>query len=145
MKKFILLSILAASSINCYSQNEGQDVKPYVKDDSVSQLSQSTILSSKGKWTFLPKGSILNMPKNLERYSVSGKSGDYLPFNKFLKFNRGWLSTYEATNREIFGEDALTKSALKSIEKSKFVVVLTQNKNPVSTSIDILNPPNKNH
>ena len=121
------------------TQSQETRLEPTVTGNSISRdsdpLKNSTILSFNGKWTFVPKGAVINIP---ERYSArilkEGKGeGELVPFPVFMRANYGWLATKEVNQEQIIGEGKSNAGLRTNLEYSKYVVIATREKSPVTT------------
>jgi len=98
-------------------------------------LKHSSILASNGSWTFVPKGSILNVPARFSKKVVSKPSGKFIPFPQFMRTNYGWMQTREVSKDELLGNLEEPEVFYESIRNSNFVLIATNSKSPVSTSL----------
>jgi len=71
--------------------------KPLVKTKKRSLIGNSTLLTSFGKWTLIPRGSIIYMPKHLKNKITSEPEGELVNWKKFLHKNRGWIHLHPVT------------------------------------------------
>ena len=96
-----------------------------------NSLQKSDIIAFNGKWTFLPKGAIIHIPKQFEARVVREPQGEMLSFPEFLRKNYAWVKTETVTEEQILEEDEAAKLKEKFV-KSGFLVVATRNGSPVS-------------
>ena len=123
-----------AASQNNHSKNI---TKKTFASSSQNHLQHSTILASHGSWTFIPKGSVINIPKNLREKIVAKPDGKFVPFPKFLRSNIAWLNTRELKQEELLGNIEDPETFFSSIKNDLYLTIATSDRAPVSTVFEL--------
>ena len=121
--------------VQAQSSRGEKTTKTIFASSSRDPLRDSTILALNGRWTFVPKGSIIHTPDRFKGRIVSKPEGKLVSFPEFLRNNYGWLSTREVTTDEILGNIEKPEAFNKALKNSNSIVVATRGKSPVSTTI----------
>lgn len=137
MKKFIFSSLLLVLSASfCAAQvGKSADVLPKRVVAKPDPFGQATILAKGGKWTIVPKGSILHLPEKFSNLVVAKPQGKMMPFSQFLKANYSWLRTKEVTSDHVSGVKEVDKKAFESIAYNNLVVVASLHRSPTAIYI----------
>lgn len=88
----------------------------------------STILKSGKYHTLIPKYAIVYMPERHKNRIGTDSSGSYLPWDKFLANNYGWLTTYEVTLDIAKGKETISEERLKRFRENGRIVVAVHKK-----------------
>lgn len=122
------------SQITAARQAETQSISTVSSRD---PLKNSTILAFNGKWTFVPKGAVINIPTRFADKITTGTDkpeGKLVPFREFHRVNFGWLTTREMTDKQLRGKFKDSAQFQKNLTGTGMVVVATRKKHPVSTN-----------
>lgn len=112
-------------------------------------LGSSDVLCFNGLVTLVPKGSIIQIPKNLADRLKYQPGAKLLPWPDFYALNRGWITTVEVSMAQAEGESPLTEDTQKKMVKSGNLMIATYQgglisvlplKTPVETSTKIPKP-----
>lgn len=116
---------------------ESTVIQPLKKDDAKALLNQVTILSDRGHWTTVTKGSVIHVPVRLEHKISTSPKGKYLPFRKFLSKNSIWLHGYPISYDLCFGKKKLDEHSWERIQQiPKIVITTSRSKQPLSIHSD---------
>lgn len=110
---------------------------PSAEEVANTQL-KTSILESKGRWTRVPVGSILNIPEFYQSYVVDSSVGEFMQFQLFCKANRGLVKVFNVSKDILHGTEKLSSAEVKKIQESQHITILAHGDNPVVTSLDLL-------
>ena len=124
-----VLALFVFSTIN-YSTAEakGQVLKLNIKDI-------MDVVEEKGRFTYLPKRSVLHIPKGMEGKFQKSKGSKYLHFVDFYKKNQLWIHKLEVSKSEIEGKSAISEERLERLRKIGKMIIAVNNGQPTSIVI----------
>lgn len=112
-------------------------------------LGSSDVLCYNGLVTLVPKGSIIQVPKNLADRLKYQPGAKLLIWSDFYALNRGWITTVEVSMAQAEGNSPLTEETQKKMVKSGNLMIATYQgglisvlplKTPVETPTKSQNP-----
>ena len=90
------------------------------------------VVEEKGRFTYLPKRSVLHIPKGMEGKFQKSKGSKYLQFNDFYKKNQLWIHKVEVSSSEIEGESAISEERMERLRKIGKMIIAVNNGQPTS-------------
>lgn len=106
-----------------------EDLRPKEVPDLISM---SEILCYNGAVTLVPKGAILEYPKNLADRLKHQPGSKVQNWDKFFENNQGWITTVEVTKAQAQGKHLLPEEKTIHISKCGKLVVATLNGAPIT-------------
>ncbi|MGB0991970.1 MAG: hypothetical protein ACPG32_05825 [Akkermansiaceae bacterium] len=100
----------------------------------LSIYDNSTILVHGGNHTVLPPRAVLHLPKKYQGKISTHPVGKYIPWPEFYLANRQWLFTYQVTERQALGQDAINENVTVQFQKMNRLVVSLLENHPVSVA-----------
>jgi uncharacterized protein len=121
-----VLALFVFSTIS-YSTTEakGQVLKLKLKD-------VMDVVEEKGRFTYLPKRSVLHIPKGMEAKFHKSKGSKYLRFDDFYKKNQLCIHKFEVSKSEIEGESKISEERLDRLRKIGKIIIAVNNGQPTS-------------
>jgi|GEM_PF-1027664 len=98
----------------------------------VSLLKRSAVLSSGRNWTIVPKGAVLHVPKQYEKYVNGKRAGQLVPWQTFYAQNRGWLHVHSVSMDQARGEKLMDPKQVEAYMGLSRVVVSVCHGGPIS-------------
>ena len=99
---------------------------------------RNSFLVANNAWVSLPKGAIVHTPETHSKYIKVKPEGSRTNFTKFINQNRSWITLMEVDKDILLGNKKLSDEKIDSIKESPHMIILTHNRKPISTSINIL-------
>lgn len=88
-------------------------------------LGSSDVLCYNGLVTLVPKGAIIQVPKNLADRLKYQPGAKLLSWSDFYALNRGWITTVEVSMAQAEGKSPLAEDTQKKIVKSGNLMIAT--------------------
>ncbi len=95
-------------------------------------LDRCEFISFNGVATLVPKGSIVKIPAEYENRRSYAQGSKIVSWSEFLVLNRGWVTTFEVTQRQAEGNEPFAETAASLLERTKMLVVATMAQAPTS-------------
>lgn len=108
--------------------------QPLVKTKKRSLINNSTLLTSFGKWTLVPRGSVIYLPKHLRSKIAPKPQGDLVNWKIFLHKNRGWIHLHPVTMIQAQGKEAINAKTIKAYQSIGKIVIATCAGGPISVA-----------
>jgi len=124
-----VLALFVYSTIS-YStaESKGQVLKLNINDI-------MDVVEEKGRFTYLPKRSVLHIPKGMEAKFQKSKGSKYLRFDDFYKKNQLWIHKFEVSKSEIEGASEISEDRLERLLKIGKIIIAVNNGQPTSIII----------
>jgi hypothetical protein len=103
--------------------------RPEVKS---TLLTSSLFLSDGQRYTIIPVGSILSLPKQHRSHVLSEPQGDFTFWPNFLKLNSNWLAAKEVPLAMAKGDGKAGEAVMRSLIGSDRVLVSVYKGGPIS-------------
>jgi aromatic ring-cleaving dioxygenase len=118
-------------------QVDPKAVNPVVKEkregpDTGSLIKRSAVLSSGRSWTIVPKGAVLHVPAQYEKYVNGKRAGQLVPWQTFYAQNRGWLHVHPVSMDQARGEKTMDPKQVEAYMGLSRVVVSVCHGGPIS-------------
>ncbi len=108
--------------------------EPLVKTKKRSLINSSTLLTSFGKWTLIPRGSIIYLPKRLQDKITTKPEGELVNWKIFLHKNRGWIHLHPVTMVQAQGKETINPKTIKAYQSIGKIIVATCAGGPISVA-----------
>ncbi len=95
-------------------------------------ISDSDILCFNGMATLVPKGAVMQIPKNFEVRLKYIPGSKLLSWSEFYAVNRGWITTVEVSRVQAEGNSPIADDTKKQMSKSSNLIVATYQAGPIS-------------
>lgn len=126
------VTTIALSSHVIAKEQAPLSVKSSTTEKTNNLLDRSTILVSSPYWTIVPKGSVIHVPKNLERKILQTPKGKFITYTKFLSRNSSWLYSYPIDLDYARGNKRFEKSRFDRIPQINKIVITTYKRGPIT-------------
>ena len=114
------------------ARRSGATVAPPVKRSPKSLMAGSHILTHRGHWTIVPKGSILHIPTRYQKMVAKSPQGELVSWTKFLRLNQGWVQTLPMNQQQASGQSPISPQTLKAQRSAGKVIITTLSKRPTA-------------
>ncbi|GAA5127448.1 hypothetical protein JIN84_08680 [Luteolibacter yonseiensis] len=134
-----LRKIQQQDPMKAFEAVKGED--PSVAHQPGDLVSRSEILCFNGIATLVPKGAIVQTPKNLSDRLVMKPGAKIKTWADFYALNRGWINTVEVSLVQAEGKEPIAEQTREHIVKSGNLTVATYRGNPISVLPPKVAPP----
>ncbi len=131
----------ASLLLPCGLQASEDKPSKIVRPSKRTLIGNSTLLASSGKWTLVPKGSVLYVPKSLNSKIVTKPKGKLLSWNDFIARNGSWIHLASVKMKQAQGREIISQEMIKQYSRLGKIVIATYSKAPISVSTKALIPP----
>ncbi|MFC4991395.1 hypothetical protein [Rubritalea tangerina] len=121
----MLAVIPLVTSVDAVAETKGRTLNLKIK-------SIMDVMGDRGNFTYIPKRSVLHVPKGLEAKFLPEKDRTYLRFGDFYKKNQVWIMKVEVSQSEMEGDAPLCEERLERLKKTGKVVIAVRNGQPTS-------------
>lgn len=113
-------------------ETTGEHTGPAMMPKSRDLVASSDILCNLGVATLLPKRALLYVPKRLQSRLKLQPNAHIRTFPEFARLNRTWLRTFEVTQAQAQGSDAIDAKLFEKQKTLGQVIVATFHGGPIS-------------